>query len=636
MNNMGATDYFMKQFPKLNSQLARLQAVSEKGLVAKDLFRVICIPDIWFVAYTNIYANKGAVTAGVDEDDTLDGMSPSRIRRIIASIKEDTFRPTPVKRVPIPKKDGGVRPLGIPTGTDRLVQEVMRIALEHVYEPSFLNTSHGFRPERSCHTALRQTKTVCTAVKWFVEFDIKGFFDNVSHAHLVSLIERKIDDKRFIRLLRRFLKAGYMEKQEWYPTYSGMPQGGVISPLLSNIYLHELDQFVASLAEQFNKGKRRTANPVYNRITRQMLALRKEIDEEGVTPDKLNEFKTLERERLKIPRSIQDDDKFKRLVYCRYADDFIFGVNGTHQEAKDLLLKTESYLRDNLHLDLSPEKTCVQRATKGIEFLSYGIKTQYNDKVKKIKTHGRHAKTRTVNGAIVLTVPQHKVRDFCKFHNYGDYQRKRPLHRPKLLFASEAEIIHTYNAELRGFANYYGLARDMKISLSLLFFIGAGSLFGTFANKRKSSKMQVINDLRTNDGFSLYAQVRDKDSGEMIDKEIKMYQLKHFEPPKVCIDRLPLTVHLYTAGSELYRRMNAYRCEYCGNDERPLEVHHIRKLKDLKEMKHLEHWQKVMIARHRKTMILCSGTADSCHVLLHQGKLHDKRFKRQELDWRAV
>lgn len=630
MNNF---EHFMKEFPKLNSQLARLQAVSEKGLVAKDLFRVMSLPDIWYVAYINLYANKGAITEGVIEDDTLDGISHSRIYEIIASIKDDTFRPTPVKRVPIPKKDGGTRPLGVPTGTDKLVQMAMKIILEHIYEePVFMDTSHGFRPERSCHTALSQIKSQFTSVKWFCEFDISGFFDNVDHKILINLLERKIDDKRFLRLLRRFLKAGYMEKWEWHATYSGMPQGGVISPLLSNIYLHELDQLVASLITKFNKGKRRPDNPPYMRLNRQIQSLRKHIDKEGVSPEKLSEFKSLEKERLQIPRYIENTDKFKRLVYCRYADDFIFGVIGSYTDAKNLMLETESFLRDNLHLNLSPEKTCVQRATKGIEFLSYGIKTQYSDKIKKVKVAGRYAKTRTINGSIVLTVPPDKVREFCQYHGYGDWQTKKSIHIPKLLISSEAEIIYAYNAEMRGFANYYGLARDMKHSLNTLFYMGQGSLFKTFAGKRKSTMMKVIKDLRTNDGYAITVQVRDKNSGEMIDKEVRVLQLKDWKAPKVCIDRLPLTIHLYLSGSELYRRMNASECEYCGNVERSLEVHHIRKLKDLKDMIHLEHWQKVMIARHRKTMVLCV----LCHDLLHEGKLHDNRYKKRESDWRAV
>ena len=619
----------MDEFPELNSQLARLQAVSKKGLIAKDLFRVICRTDMIQLAYIQVYANKGGITKGIEGDTTLDGISHDDIRELVASLKEDTYRPTPVKRVPIPKKSGGERNLGIPTSDDKLVQMAMKICLEHIYEQHFLECSHGFRPQQSCHTALRQIKNTFTAVKWFVEFDIKGFFNNVNHDILIALLEKRIDDKRFTKLLRRFLKAGYMENWDWYPSYSGMPQGGVISPLLSNIYLHELDNFVASLTDKFNKGKKRPRNHDYNRLTWQMDKMRRQIDEEGNTPDKLKVYKQLEKERLQIPHHVENNDRFKRLVYCRYADDFIFGVIGSYTDAKNLMLKTESFLRDNLQLELSPEKTGVRESTKGIEFLSYGIKAQFCDKVKKVKTYGRYAKQRTVNGSILLTVPNDKVREFCQSHEYGDWQRQKSLHRPKLLSSSEAEIIYCYNAEMRGFANYYGLARDMKQRLNFLSFLQRGSLFKTLANKCKTSMMEVIKDLKTPDGFAITVRERDKESGDYTEKQIELWQLKHWKPSSVCIDRLPLTTHLYLSGSELYLRINAFECEYCGKRDRPLEVHHIHKLKDLKEMTHLEHWQKVMIARHRKTMMLCSGTADSCHVLLHQGKLFDKRYNTE-------
>jgi RNA-directed DNA polymerase len=633
---MNAVTEFMNEFEQLNRRLATLQKVSEAGQKAKDLFRLLCRPDIFQVAYTNVYNNKGAITKGVD-DDTLDGMSHDKIQLIVNSLKEDTYRPKPVRRTHIPKKDGNKRPLGIPSGSDKLVQEAIRIILEHIYEPVFSKNSHGFRPDLSCHTALSQIKHTFTSVKWFVEFDIQGFFDNVNHKILISLLEKKIDDKRFIRLLRRFLNAGYVEDWKWHPTYSGMPQGGVISPLLSNIYLHELDAFMSSLIESFNKGKRRPPNTQYNAMTWRINKLRKQIDEEGVTPIKLSEFKMLEKERLQMPPYMENNDTFKRLVYCRYADDFICGVIGSYTEAKNLMLEVELFLQEHLQLNLSPEKTGVQKSIKGIEFLGYGIKAQYSDKIKNVKMYGRYAKRRTISGSIVLTVPQHKVREFCQSHDYGDWQQKKSFHRPKLLYASEAEIIEVFNAELRGLANYYGLARDMKHSLSPLFYLGQGSIFKTLANKRKSSMMKVIQDLRKPNGYS--TNVRVKKNGEIINKEVKIFQLKDWKASKVCIDRLPLTMHLYLSGSELYYRMNADECEYCGNSERPLEVHHIRKLKDLKQMHHLEHWQKVMIARHRKTMILCGVTADSCHVLLHQGRLPDKRFsrrKRSASNWRAV
>jgi RNA-directed DNA polymerase len=517
MNN----EQFMKQFPELNSQLARLQSVSKAGEKAKDLFDLLCRPDMCELAYINLYSNKGAITKGVDEDDTLDGMSTERIHKLIQSLRNDTYRPKPVKRVPIPKKDGTMRPLGVPSGEDKVVQMAMKIILEHIYEPVFSKHSHGFRPEKSCHTALRQIKHNFTSIKWFGEADIEGFFDNVNHNILIDLLKRKVDDRRFIKLLYRFLKAGYMEDWKWNPNYSGMPQGGVISPTLSNIYLHELDVFMENLIQTFNKGKRRPRNPEYNRLTRKMERRKKVIDTDGLTHERRVEYKALEKERMELTPLIENTDAFKRLLYCRYADDFILGVIGSYSDAKELLMKVETFLRDNLQLTLSPEKTGVQKAVEDIEFLGYNIRTQISDRIRKLKVRGRYFSRRSATGNIWLTVPKQKVVDFCNAHQYGNWQQKKSIHRPKLIGATEAEIVETFNAELRGFANYYMLAIDMKRKLSLLVHLGLTSLFKTLANKSKTSVNKVVKRLKRPDGFAVTVQGKDGNN-----KDIKVFQLK--------------------------------------------------------------------------------------------------------------
>lgn len=212
-----------------------LENISKNSRKNKDeiftrLYRYLLRPDLYYIAYKNLYANKGAGTKGVN-DDTADGFSQEKVNSIIQSLSDGSYSPNPVRRTYIKKKNNSSkkRPLGIPTFTDKIVQEVLRMILESVYEPIFSNYSHGFRPNRSCHTALGYMKKDFTGVVWFIEGDIKGCFDNIDHNVLINIIGSKIKDARLCQLIWKFLRAGYMENWNYNPTYSGCPQGGIVS-----------------------------------------------------------------------------------------------------------------------------------------------------------------------------------------------------------------------------------------------------------------------------------------------------------------------------------------------------------------------------------------------------------------------
>ena len=248
----------------------RKNSRDNKEEIFTRLYRYLLRPDLYYLAYKNLYANKGAGTKGVN-DDTADGFSKEKVDRIIQSLADGTYAPNPVRREYIQKKQNSTkkRPLGIPTFTDKLVQEVLRMILESVYEPIFSNNSHGFRPNRSCHTALKSLKREFSGVSWFIEGDIKGCFDNIDHRVLANVINAKIKDARLIQLIWKFLKAGYMEDWQYHATYSGCPQGGIVSPILANIYLNELDKFVGKTAKEFYKSRDRpeTIKPLPPQMT---------------------------------------------------------------------------------------------------------------------------------------------------------------------------------------------------------------------------------------------------------------------------------------------------------------------------------------------------------------------------------
>ena len=247
------------------------------------LYRILFNDEMYYIAYQHIYAKQGNMTKGVD-GKTVDGFSVSHIEQLIDTLKNETYQPKPSQRVYIPKKNGEEEAaLGIPSFTDKLLQEVVRMILEAIYEGSFEYTSHGFRPQRSPQTALSSIQRSFNGTKWFIEGDIKGFFDHINHEILIAILSERISDERFLRLIRKFLNAGYMEDQVFHNSYSGTPQGGIISPILANIYLDKFDKYIKAYIKHFNKGKRRKENPIVKRLGQRkaklVAELRNTVDE---------------------------------------------------------------------------------------------------------------------------------------------------------------------------------------------------------------------------------------------------------------------------------------------------------------------------------------------------------------------
>ena len=498
-----------------------------------------------------------------------------------------------------------------------MVQAVSQILLEQIYEPTFHDTSHGFRPQRSCHTALKQIQRQWTGTKWIIEFDIKAFFDNMNHDTMIELLERKIDDRRFINLMKSFLKSGYLEDWKVRPTYSGTPQGGIVSPILSNIYLHELDSFMDKLKKEIEVGVRRPVNPEYTRFINRIANLRRKIRSHGSDPESIQSLHEAQERQKSIPSSVENTDEYIRLRYCRYADDFICGIAGSYRFALEIKERITEFLFEELGLEVSPEKTGIKRLSKGVDFLSYRIGSpKGSPRVLKIKVGSSYGNKRTLTGKITLSVPEQKLIDFCHLHGYGNWFSQKSYHRNSLTVFSDLEILDTFNSELRGLANYYCLAFDFSAKLRKLSWLWYHSLLQTLARKHKCKQKHIAMRLRNPDGNYLRYQL----NGENRRREIFWYT---DASERDSTDTIPLTELLFASGTDLVRRMEAKTCEACGDPSSPVEVHHIRKLKDLRQKSHLNKWEKIMIARQRKTLILCK----SCHILLHQGKLPDLRNK---------
>ena len=586
--------------------LARISqnSLANKEEVFTKLYRYLLRPDIYFVAYKNLYANSGAATKGVNED-TADGFSEAKIDNIIKALADETYQPMPVRRTYIQKKNNRkkLRPLGIPTFTDKLVQEVLRMILEAVYEPIFLDVSHGFRTKRSCHTALKQLRREFNGTRWFVEGDIKGCFDNINHAVLVGLLNNKIKDARITKLIYKFLKAGYLENWQYHKTYSGTPQGGIISPLLANIYLHELDKFVMKLKSEFDTPGVGQITPEYrelhNEIKRLSHRLTKVTGEERELV--LAEYKPKRQKLMSIPCTAQTD---KKLKYVRYADDFLIAVKGSCEDCQWIKSKLAEFIGDVLKMELSEDKTLITHSSKCARFLGYDVRVRRNGKIK--RGGPGHVKMRTLNGGVELLVPLNdKIRQFV-FTKGVAIQKEDgsmfPVHRKYLVGLTDLEIVSVYNAELRGICNYYGMASNF-CKLNYFAYLMEYSCLKTLASKHKTSLSKTID--KFNDGTGKWG----------IPYETKLGSTRrYFANYAECKGKGSATDYISNAAvvygyavNTLENRLKAKVCELCGTTESDhYEVHHINKLKNLKGK---ERWEIAMIAKHRKTLVVCRD----CH-----------------------
>ena len=365
------------------------------------LYRILFNEQMFFVAYQRMYAKPGNMTPGTD-GKTEDEMSIDRINKLIESIKDETYSPNPAKRTYIPKKNGKMRPLGIPSFEDKLVQEVVRMVLEAIYEGHFECTSHGFRPNRSCHTALKSLQNNFNGAKWFIEGDIKGFFDNIDHNVLIEIMKGRIADDRFLRLIRKFLNAGYMEEWQFNKTYSGTPQGGIISPIWANIYLDKFDKYMDEYAKKFNKGTVRSRNKGICKLNSRVHYLKRrinEVEDVNVRTRMVEELHEKQKLILTMPSGNDMDVNFRRLKYVRYADDFLIGVIGTKNECERIKADITKFMQEKLRLEMSQEKTLITNAQDSAKFLGYEI---YVRKDYATKRNSNGTVRRYFNGNVIL------------------------------------------------------------------------------------------------------------------------------------------------------------------------------------------------------------------------------------------
>jgi group II intron reverse transcriptase/maturase len=607
---LGPQDRSVRVMREAETVLKLIQERGKKGLPLERAYRLLFNQELYLLAYGKIQRNQGAMTPGVTPE-TVDGMSLERIQAIIDDVRHERYRWTPVRRVYIPKANGKQRPLGIPTWSDKLLQEVIRQILEAYYDPQMSPRSHGFRPNRGCHSALMEIRDHWVGTAWFIEGDIKGCFDNIDHGTLLSILREGMPDNRFLQFIGNLLQAGYLEEWRYHETFSGSPQGGIVSPILSNVYLDRLDRFVEQkLIPTYTRGECRQANSEYRSLQQQEGRLRH--------AGNVAEAQEIRKIRQRMPSVLTDDPAYRRLRYLRYADDFLLGLAGPRIEAEEIKRQLRQFLDEKLKLELSEPKTLITHGrSEYARFLGYEIGIFQEDHQEEKARHRR-----IINAKVRMRVPreviQEKVAAYCR--------NGKPYPRPERRNNSTFTIVAQFQSEFRGLAQYYQLAHNVA-ALGKVKWVMEQSLTKTLASKLKISVSQVYTrlkgELKVDDRTYTVLRITVERAGKK-PLVATWGGIPLRRKKRAVIDDHPQRV--WNGGTELLQRLLADECELCGSQE-SLEVHHIRALADLTEpgRKDPPEWVKVMAARQRKTLVVCRD----CHrKKIHPGKYDGPPLRR--------
>lgn len=561
--------------------------------------------DLYKIAYEKIKSKPGNMTPGED-GETLDGMSNEWIQGTIRKMKDRSFQFKPAVRKLIPKPNGKLRPLGIPTPKDKVVQEAVRTIIEPLFESRFKDSSHGFRPNRSPHTALKQIRG-WSGITWMIEGDIKSYFDNIDHYVLANLLEREIKDQNLIALYWKLVKAGYVNNGHREPhSLTGVPQGGVLSPLLSNVYLHPFDVYMEKLKKEYTTaGRLSKVNPKYNKIRLAEKRLRQRKD---LNPQELSELKSLTDERCQTP-SIQRIGT--RLYYCRFADDWVIGITGNKELAERVQNLAEEFLRTELKIELNRKKTKVTHLVSdkalflGTEIGRRGPK--YNESM---RTRIGGKIIRKQSSRTVLTAPINKLVSKLQDQGYCDNAGK-PKAITKWIYLRPENIISRYNAVLRGILNYYSFVENRNLLQRIVWILRFSACF-TLSRKWNISPTKVFKKL----GSQLT--IKGEKNEVVISLDIPVSLARTPNRFMISSDAKfdPYKVKLYDVRSQ---SVLDKPCLLCGTVEK-VEMHHVKHIRKGP----VKGFTQVMAQLNRKQIPVCR----SCHKLIHEGKYDGISLKR--------
>jgi group II intron reverse transcriptase/maturase len=551
----------------------------------------------------------------------LDGMTKANytkqlensISKLHKDLKSHKYKPSPIKVIHIPKPNGGKRPLGISSVRDKIVQATFKKELEILYEPIFRDCSFGFRPKRSCHSALKRIKKKWQAIKWVISLDISKCFDRVQHEVLINILKKRITDQETIELIQKLLNVGYVDihnltKREEYKT-EGTPQGSIISPLLANIYLHELDVFIQDeMIPKYTVGEKRLADKAS--VYRRSHVLKSEIKENPIIQE-LPQLKKIIPV-LKTNKNIlnnnanhyKEGNYYKRLHYVRYADDLLLGVVGNKEDCRKIMAQINKFLKETLKLELNLEKCSINLARETLtSFLGFEM-GRYLNKIdsKNVSVDNVNIKKLTQNAinSPSLLIPVKKILDRLCIRGYVRKLPKSNRYKGKgvgkLTFASDKQIVIHFSSIIRGYVNYYMCANRRSKLWSVVHALKE-SCYLTLAWKHKLiNKKKVIEkygpNLRIHENGKLVTELfypkSLKSELKFLDRSYEGYVTNLNQDLKFFID-------------DNKRQRKSQFCALCGSDQN-LELHRINPPK-------IEKRKTSKGDYNRKTITLCQ----ECH-----------------------
>ncbi|MBA1241098.1 nicotine oxidoreductase [Pseudomonas kunmingensis] len=597
-----------------NKSFTRIEAIrkanSDPTYANDRIYRLMFKEDLYIAAYEKIKSKPGNMTAGAD-GTTLDEFSIRTIKNIIDKMKNESFSFRGARRVLIPKANGKTRALSVAPPTDKVVQEVMRMILEAIFEPTFSNNSHGFRSGKSCHTALKQIRKNWSGVTWIIEGDIKGCFDNIDHEKLIGELAKRIKDERFINLVRKALNAGYFEDGAFFTGEIGTPQGSIISPILANIFMHQLDRKAEAIIEENEIGEdgKKAINPVYKKIQSRRAYLQKSLEKrEGADREAtIAEIKALEKQLLDTPSNLIASNGFIRVKYVRYADDWVIGVNGPKELAEKIRAEIGVFL-STTGLELSLEKTHIRHAkTESAKFLGTTFRVgSASPKIMKVRRNGTTFKKRVAGWTPLMYAPIGDIIKRLHAKGFCDPEGK-PTAINKWIYLDDTQIVEQVGAVWRGISNYYSFV-DGFAKLSRIQFILQHAAAKTLAAKHRSSRSKVF----SKHGANLRFRVRNE-AGEVV-KTVSFPLVKswksspdRFKTNEVDINFLERNLRLRT------RSKLGSLCVICGSGDR-VAMHHVKHIRKLG--KEVKGFNRVMAILNRKQIPVCH----ECHHKIHSGK----------------